>query len=510
MFKQKSLSVKTLMITWTITSIFTIIFTALQILYEYRGERRELMQTYNIVNDLYVAPIAESLWIMNKNILRTQGISLLGYPSIAYVKISDVNQIYFEDGDPVNHEQRRFALRYDNEEIGTLEIALDPTHIEQRFFKRIMVTVLIQGLKTFLVCIVLFYTYEQLITRSIRRVSHFLNSNPDIALKGEKIPFEYEREDEIGILVRNLNVFVDYIYRLNRNLKELNDSLERKVLERTKELIEKNSQLTIAIEDLEKAHDQIAMSERMASLGKMTAGIAHEIKNPIYIIINSVTLIKDLVDEVFGSLSNDDKEKVSDDVTEVKDLCVRTAVSCNRVSDIITSMLSLSRSTDDQKEEVDLVSLTEKSVRFAYEATMAKNIFDCELKFNFEIPNAIETVYKTELSRALINICDNAFYSMYKKFLETKHARQRLEVTFSGDEEFYYITITDSGQGIPEGVLKNLFYPFFTTKPAGEGTGLGMSMSYDIVKKHGGKITVNSKVGEGATFVINLPREKQA
>lgn len=506
MFKENSLTFKTLLVTWTITSFFTLLFTAIQILYEYRGERKELYETYSIVSDLYVAPISESLWIMNKNIIRTQGISLLGYPNISYVKIFDNNAVYFEDGDPEKTDKREFVLKYENEEIGKLQITLDPTKIEQRFFKRVIVTLIIQGLKTFFVCIILFFTYEFLITKSLRRVSRYLISNPDMTIRGEKIPFDYDREDELGILVRNLNDFIEYIYGLNKNLHELNSTLERKVDERTFELKEKNSQLTIAIEELELAHDQIALSERMASLGKMTAGIAHEIKNPIYIISNSVVLIEELLDEAINDLPTELREKINKTaLADVKDLCKRTAVSSDRVSNIITSMLSLSRTSEDDKSIVNLGEVVESSARFAYEAAMAKNIFVCDLALDISKDCQNFRAYKTDLSRAIINICDNAFYSMRKKYLEDKSRKHTLLVKLFAENDYYIIQIIDTGQGIPDEIVRNLFFPFFTTKPAGEGTGLGMSLTFDIIKKHGGEINVESVVGESATFTIKLP-----
>lgn len=506
MFKENSLTFKTLLVTWTITSFFTLLFTAIQILYEYRGERRELYETYSIVSDLYVAPISESLWIMNKNIIRTQGISLLGYPNIAYVKIYDNNAVYFEDGDPNKTDKKEFVLKYENEEIGKLQLTLDPTKIEQRFFKRVVVTLIIQGLKTFFVCIILFFTYEFLITKSLRRVSRFLISNPDMTARGEKIPFDFDREDELGILVRNLNDFIEYIYGLNKNLHDLNSTLERKVDERTYELKEKNIQLTSAISDLELAHNQIAISERMASLGKMTAGIAHEIKNPIYIISNSVVLIEELLEEYLADIPSEIREKLSDSLLkDVKDLCKRTAISSDRVSNIINSMLSLSRSTEDEKTSVNLGEVVESAVRFAFEAAMAKNIFACELELDISKDIKNYLAYKTDLSRAIINICDNAFYSMRKKFIENKSKKHVLKVKLYTTDHSHIVEISDTGMGIPEDVAKNLFFPFFTTKPAGEGTGLGMSLTFDIIQKHKGEISVDTTLDEGATFVIKLP-----
>lgn len=508
MFKDRSLSFKTLLITWTITSAFTILFTTLQIFYEYQSEKDDLYDTYNIINDLYVAPLSESLWIMNKSIINTQATSLVNFPYVSYVKILDEDLVYFERGKSDGRSSKRFDLTYKKEKIGVLEVDLNVSLLEGKFLRRVMVTVLIQGLKAVFVCILLFFAYELLITRRLRRVSNFLISNPDATSKGETIPFDTERSDELGILVKNINGFINYIYGLNKSLKTLNDDLEKKVDERTSQLKDKNVKLVEVIEDLEKAHDQLATSERLASLGKMTSGIAHEIKNPVYIIVNSVALIKELLDEFVEEMPDETKNELDTElVGEIKDLCNRSEKSCERVGNIINSMLSLSRTSDDAKEGADIGVLVKSAVEFAYEAFRSKNQFTCNLRINTDLTMDKIKVYKTELSRSIINIVDNAFYSMKGKKESGDHNDYKaiLEVDLSTSDTDVIIKIKDNGSGIPEDVKKNIFNPFFTTKPAGDGTGLGMSMTYDIIKKHGGKIELLSKIDEGAEFEITLP-----
>lgn len=490
-----------------ITSAFTVLFTTLQIFYEYKSEKEELLHTYEIINDLYVAPLTESLWIMNKSIINTQAKSLLGYPYVSYVKIYDEDFNYFEKGNYDKKAQKNYDLKYGEQKIGSLIIGLNTSLLEEKFLRRVMVTVLIQGIKAIVVCIILFFAYELLITRSLRRVSNYLVTHPDATSKGEKIPFDHDRDDELGILVKNLNGFIEYIYGLNKSLKDLNNSLEKKVDERTHELKKKNRQLVEVIEDLETAHDQLAASEKLASLGKMTAGIAHEIKNPVYIVVNSVTLIKELIDELLGEIPDDVKKNIDVEITDdIKDLCQRSEVNCERVGNIINSMLSLSRTSDDSRETVEINSLIRSSIEFAYDAFKSKNNFVCNLTFDLDDEIDELEVYKTELSRSIINIVDNSFYSMKKKAEIIKDLRPELKVSVKNVDNNFQITISDNGEGISEEVKKNMFSPFFTTKPAGEGTGLGMSMTYDIVKKHGGEIELLSDYGHGATFIISLPK----
>ncbi len=507
MFKDRSLSFKTLLITWTITSAFTILFTTIQILYEYRGERDDLYETYNIINDLYVAPLSESLWIMNKSIITTQANSLISFPYVSYVKIIDEDVVYFEKGNKDTNTSKRFDLAYKNEKIGELEVGLNVSLLEGKFLKRVMVTVLIQGLKAIFVCILLFFAYELLITRSLRRVSQFLITHPDATSKGENIPFDAERNDELGILVKNMNGFINYIFGLNQSLKTLNDDLEKKVDERTHQLKDKNLKLVEVIEDLEKAHEQLATSERLASLGKMTSGIAHEIKNPVYIVVNSMSLIRELLDELVDDIPEEVKKDVDTElVAEIKDLCNRSEKSCDRVGNIINSMLSLSRGSDDSRENTDVGELVKSAVEFAYEAFKSKNQFACNLRFNADLKMDRIPIYKTELSRAVINIVDNALYSMKRNSLNVNDEYKAiLTVDIHKESEEVVIEINDNGEGIPEEVKKSIFNPFFTTKPAGDGTGLGMSMTYDIIKKHGGNIELESELGSGAKFKISIP-----
>ena len=507
MLKDKSLSFKTIVVTWAVTSLFTLIFTSIQIYFEYLDEKEQLLDTFEIVEDLYVPPLSQSLWIMNRNIIVTQADGLIGYPYVSYVKIKDDVKTYYEQG-VKDHKNKVFPLEFNDAKIGELTIGLDTKFLEQKFFKRVMITVLIQGFKTIVVCIILFFAYEFIITKSLRRVSLYLETHPDLATSGKKIPYEVDREDELGILVKNLNRFIDYIFGLNKALKELNDELEDKVNARTDLLIKKNKQLVNVIEDLENAHSQLASSEKLASLGKMTAGIAHEIKNPIYIIVNSVSLLTELLDELVDSVPEEARAKMDQSLKdEIKDLCSRSEQSCNRVSNIINNMLSLSRGTEINKTSRSLSKLLESSVNFAIDAFKSKNNFQASVTRAIEDVGELE-VYSSELTRVFVNIIDNSLYSLMKKFHDDRTFSPKLEVSLKKDEMNYVIEIIDNGLGISEENLKNIFNPFFTTKPSGEGTGLGMSMAYDIIKKHGGKINLHTKENEGVKTIIELPFEE--
>ncbi len=506
MLKDKSLSFKTIVITWAVTSFFTLVFTSIQIYFEYVDEKEHLLDTFEIVEDLYVPPLSQSLWIMNKNIIVTQADGLIGYPYVSYVKIEDDIKVYYEQGIK-DHKNKVFPLTFNDTKIGLLTIGLDTKFLEKKFFKRVMITVLIQGFKTIVVCIILFFAYEYIVAKSLRKVSLYLETHPDLATSGKRIPYETDREDELGVLVKNLNRFIDYIFGLNKALKELNDDLEDKVSARTDLLIKKNKQLVNVIEDLENAHSQLATSEKLASLGKMTAGIAHEIKNPIYIIVNSVSLLAELIDELVEGIPEDAKKNMDLSLNEeIKDLCKRSEQSCNRVSNIINNMLSLSRGTEINRVSKNLSHLLDNSVNFAIDAFRSKNNFQARVEKTLEEVGELD-VYSSELTRVFINIIDNSLYSLMKKAEEDKDYKPVLRVSLSKDEKRILIEIEDNGLGISEENLKNIFNPFFTTKPSGEGTGLGMSMAYDIIKKHGGSIDLNTKEGEGVKTIINLPLE---
>ncbi|MFT3910258.1 MAG: ATP-binding protein [Ferruginibacter sp.] len=284
--------------------------------------------------------------------------------------------------------------------------------------------------------------------------------------------------------------------------------LEGLVEERTAELTRQKDELQHALTDLRTTQTQLIQSEKMASLGELTAGIAHEIQNPLNFVNNfsevSVELIKEMVDEV-------NKGNIVE-VKSIADDLVQNLEKINhhgkRADAIVKGMLQHSRSSSSVKEPTDINALADEYLRLSYHGLRAKDkSFNATLKTDFDESLGQINIIPQDIGRVILNLLTNAFYAVTEKKKE-KVENYEPTVTISTKKlnKRVEISIQDNGSGIPQKALDKIFQPFFTTKPTGQGTGLGLSLSYDIVTKgHSGELKVHTVEGEGTTFIINLP-----
>jgi signal transduction histidine kinase len=292
--------------------------------------------------------------------------------------------------------------------------------------------------------------------------------------------------------------------------------LEQLVTERTNQLMLQNEKLANALAELKSAQAQLIQSEKMASLGELTAGIAHEIQNPLNFVNNFSEVSKELLDEMKTSLDNGDTEDAKDIAADVIQNLEKINHHGKRADAIVKGMLQHSRTSSGIKEPTDINALADEYLRLAYHGLRAKDkSFNATLKTDFDESIGNINIIPQDIGRVILNLITNAFYAAplppeggfkdpdYKHeptiWLSTKRI-----VTPSGDGGVL-ISIRDNGPGIPQKILDKIFQPFFTTKPTGQGTGLGLSLSYDIVKAHGGELSVETKEGEGSEFIIHLP-----
>ena len=270
-----------------------------------------------------------------------------------------------------------------------------------------------------------------------------------------------------------------------------------------------------ALRDLQTAQDRLVQTQKLASLGQLTAGIAHEIKNPLNFVNNFSALSNELIDELSDALKpvafDDKKREELDELTHMlKGNLERVVQHGKRADSIVKNMLLHSREGSGEHRPVDVNALVEESLNLAYHGARAeKPDFNITLKRSFD-PDAGEIdVFPQEITRVLLNLISNGFYAATKR--KGQADRDGYEPTLAaatknlGDS--VEIRIRDSGSGIPPEVKEKMFNPFFTTKPAGEGTGLGLSLSHDIVvKQHAGSIEVDTRPGEFTEFKVILPR----
>jgi signal transduction histidine kinase len=272
-----------------------------------------------------------------------------------------------------------------------------------------------------------------------------------------------------------------------------------------------------ALRDLRAAQANLIQAEKMASLGQLTAGIAHEIKNPLNFVNNFAGLSVELLDELKGSaapaiatLDEDRRSEIDETIEMLTGNLEKIAEHGRRADNIVKSMLEHSRGVSGERRKVDLNSLVEEALNLAYHGARAQDqSFNITMERDFDQALAPIELAPQEITRVFLNLFGNGFYAANKRARGDGDALFRPTLTVSTRDlgAVVEITVRDNGTGIPPEIKDRLFQPFFTTKPTGEGTGLGLSISYDIVtQQHGGTITVASEPGESTEFTVRLPR----
>ena len=340
-----------------------------------------------------------------------------------------------------------------------------------------------------------FTTRDSAYKERIKNLKDFqhLSMNEQLRLRElEKERVEYQAKIRTWSLLAGLAVFLFIallLFRNNRLKKRSN-----KILENT-------------LSNLRATQTQLIQSEKMASLGELTAGIAHEIQNPLNFVNNFSEVSKELLDEMREALAKGDTADAKDLMDNVIQNLEKINHHGKRADGIVKGMLQHSRSSSGQMEPTDINALADEYLRLAYHGLRAK-----DKSFNATMKTALEeglpkvNVIPQDIGRVVLNLITNAFYVVNEKKNSGLHGYEPT-VTVStrkvGDK--VELCVKDNGSGIPSKVLEKIFQPFFTTKPTGQGTGLGLSLSYDIVKAHGGELKVETREGEGSRFIIQLP-----
>jgi len=280
------------------------------------------------------------------------------------------------------------------------------------------------------------------------------------------------------------------------------------ILEKQKQETEREkTKAEQALEKLKTTQMQLVQSEKMASLGELTAGIAHEIQNPLNFVNNFSEINTELIAEMKKEINAENYPEVNSIADNLDANMQKINLHGKRADAIVKSMLQHSKASGGQKEPIDINELAEEYLRLSYHGIRARNkSFNAELQTEFDKGIGTVDIISQDIGRVLLNIYNNAFHAVAeKKNKGPEGYTPKVLVRTKKQNGFVDIIISDNGNGIPEKVLGKIFQPFFTTKPTGEGTGLGLSLSYDIVKYHGGELKVNTKEGEGSEFIIQLP-----
>ncbi len=259
-------------------------------------------------------------------------------------------------------------------------------------------------------------------------------------------------------------------------------------------------EIEFAYEKLKATQSQLIHSEKMASLGELTAGIAHEIQNPLNFVNNFSEINAELFDELKEEITKGNEEEINAVLNILRENEHKIKAHGQRADAIVKSMLQHSRIGSGEKELTDINALCDEYLRLAYHGIRAKKpTFSAEIKHDLDPVLPKIKVQPQEIGRVLVNLINNSFQAV------TESQNPEVKVSTAQLQDQIQISVSDNGPGIPDEIRGKIFQPFFTTKPTGQGTGLGLSLSYDIVKAHSGEIKVESNVGRGTTFIVRLP-----
>ncbi|MDE3144742.1 MAG: GHKL domain-containing protein [Bacteroidota bacterium] len=272
-------------------------------------------------------------------------------------------------------------------------------------------------------------------------------------------------------------------------------------LEAAKQQVEKT------LSELKATQKQLIQSEKMASLGELTAGIAHEIQNPLNFVNNFSEVSNELIDEMHDELSRGNTQDAIIISKDVKENLQKINHHGQRAAAIVKGMLQHSRTSSGQKEPSDINALCEEYLRLAYHGLRAKDkSFNAKFETSFDVSIGSINIQSQEIGRVVLNLINNAFYAVdEKKKSGIENYEPTVTVSTKKTVDKVLISVKDNGNGIPDTIKEKIFQPFFTTKPTGQGTGLGLSLSYDIVKAHSGELKVETRENDGTSFTIVLP-----
>jgi two-component system NtrC family sensor kinase len=334
------------------------------------------------------------------------------------------------------------------------------------------------------------------------KIKQFQNMNFDERIRLQQIEEEQKQIQArlrtyallAGIAVFMLIAFI--LLRNNQSRKKANILLQ-----------EQKSELQHALAELKSTQALLIQSEKMASLGELTAGIAHEIQNPLNFVNNFSELSRELLTEMEEEADKGNIGEVKAISADIKQNLEKIHHHGKRADSIVKGMLQHSQKGSGLKEPTDINALAEEYLRLSYHGLRAKdNTMNASMVTNLDDSIGKVDLVQQDISRVLLNLFNNAFYAAAERFkTEGETFKPIVTLTTRKNNDHIEITVKDNGAGIPENIRQKIFQPFFTTKPTGQGTGLGLSLSYDIVKAHHGELSVESRAGEGATFTLSLP-----
>jgi signal transduction histidine kinase len=360
--------------------------------------------------------------------------------------------------------------------------------------RRIMITALVVSIEVFLVGILIGFLLAKHISKPVEALRNAAEKVGEGDLDQKILSIN---RDEIGDLSIAFNKMIDDLARARAELNDKNIIL-----------VNTNNTLNNTMVELKETHAQLVQSEKMASLGELTAGIAHEIQNPLNFVNNFSELNAELIDELKEEIVKGNFEEVDAIANDIKQNEQKINHHGKRADSIVKGMLQHSRNSTGLKELTDINTLADEFLRLSYHGLRAKDkSFNATMNTEFDPSIGKFNIVAQDIGRVVLNLITNAFHAVREKKVQQPEGYSPTVTVITekrGDK--VVLIVRDNGNGVSAKILDKIFQPFFTTKPTGQGTGLGLSMSYDIITKgHDGDLQVKTVEGEGSDFIITLP-----
>lgn len=532
---QNPLARKLLVLVLLCSSIITLFISGIQVYLDFRKDMKVIENLMLQIQVSFVQSISLSVWHMELEQTNTLLNGILSLPNIEYLEIqSESGSIEFSVGKRPEemYSTQEFSLEYkpDFEQInrlGRLVVIASLKEVYQDLWEKIIIILISQGIKTFIVSLFILFIVYYLITRHLWKMANFtreLNFNDlGTPLELDRLPDKQEGPDELEQVVQAIN---ELRSRLGQRLKELNEeikerrvteeklvianeevnslnrSLELRVHERTRKLKEANEELKVTLQNLEKTQDQLIESEKMAALGELVTGIAHEVNTPLGICVTGVSFLGNRLDYLStlyheGEMKKDDFEEF---LENSKNIHQSTITNLSRAADLIQSFKQIA---------VDRSAFDKRKFKVAQYIQMTLNTLQGELKHKHV---SVEVICHPDLE---IDTDAGVFSQIISTLISNSimHAFDNVEtgtitLKISENESETILQFSDNGIGIAPENLKKIFDPFYTTQRGRGGTGLGLHILYNLIhRKVGGTIYCQSELNEGATFTITFPKD---
>ncbi len=502
------------------SSAITLVITAFQLWTSWQEELGIIDRGLQHIQTSVLPTVSIAVWIGDDKVLDIALNSLAALPYVAQVELITTEEQggnTLSKGSPAKHPLlHSFPMhREDWQEqirhIGDLHITAELDQVYDKLWQQGFLFLGANFLKTLLVVGFMILLFERSVVRHLRHLAEvFQNFSLYHEFSEVRLARLQPRNDELSVLAGSFNVmgqtirdswlqqqrYEEKVVQLNAQLQDTNATLEQRVFERTR--------------DLEQAHQTMVQQERLASLGTLVAGIAHEMKNPLGFVINFSKMLNRNAIDLLTELKQDlpDQEEIEALVGDISDACPQITEHGERAVSIVDTMLNHSRANDSNWAEVEIHGLLREYTKIAYHAFRA-NHQKINVEQIFEIDEKVPLIWGSalRLGQVFLNMLNNAFDALKEKLDQDSTFQPILTVRIAFEKGYLTIEIEDNGPGMSKSTQKQVFDAFFTTKGPGKGTGLGLSLSHSIiVEEHGGNLDVQSTEGVGTTFFIRLPQ----